>query len=102
MLKDTEIDILIRKNERLKDEVAELRAEVGRLLHIIACNRATIDYVKQRMKIWSSEARKEFAEKLKERATKTTWISGGELVEKEYKISREDLDKLLAEMEERK
>ena len=29
--KDTEIDILIRKKETLKDEVAELRAEVERL-----------------------------------------------------------------------
>lgn len=29
--KDTEIDILIRKNENLKDEVSELRAEVERL-----------------------------------------------------------------------
>ena len=32
--KDTEIDILIRKNETLKDEVAELRAEVERLKEI--------------------------------------------------------------------
>lgn len=87
--KDIEIDILIRKNEALKDEVAALRAEVGRLLHIIACNRATIDYVKERMKIWSSEARKEFAERLKKRAASRTYCT----------IFESDVDDLLAEME---
>ena len=30
-LKDTEIDILIRKNETLKDEIAKLKAEIERL-----------------------------------------------------------------------
>lgn len=37
--KDTEIAILIRKNETLKDEVSELRAEVERLQReILSCN----------------------------------------------------------------
>ena len=33
--KDTEIDILIRKKETLKDEVSEMRAEIERLKRII-------------------------------------------------------------------
>ena len=46
-----------------------------------------------------SEARKEFAERFKDKAEKTTWISGGQLEVKDYKMSRAELDNLLAEME---
>ena len=37
--KDTEIDILIRKKETLKDEVSELRSEIERLRGLIMLKR---------------------------------------------------------------
>ena len=46
----------------------------------------------------SAEAIKEFAERLKEKANKSTWISGGELLAKDYTISSEILDNLVKEM----
>lgn len=95
--KDTEIDILLRKNESLKDEVSALRSDVERLQKAnesFSCLGMLYSEIK-------SEARKEVVERLKEKANKTTWISGGKLVEKDYKISKENLENLLAEMEER-
>lgn len=61
-----EIDILIRKNERLKDEVSELRAEVERLQNerIERIRELTrVVYDKEIAEI-KSEARKELAERL--------------------------------------
>ena len=75
--KDAEIDILIRKNETLKDEVAELRAEVERLKrhnkeygfcnllgNVLVYSKNLKDYNDMRKGL-KSEARKEFAERLK-------------------------------------
>ena len=65
--KDTEIDILIRKNETLKDEVAEQKAEIERLQNerIERIRELTrVVYDKEIAEI-KSEARKEFAERLK-------------------------------------
>lgn len=117
--KDTEIDILILKNERLKDEVSELRAENERLKNSDAVSREYVsicdkeiedwkslcnDYkselldVAKRIKHIASEARKEFAERLK-------LIIVLDLCEaidcSEYlnDILPEKIDKLLAEME---
>lgn len=83
----------------LKDFINRQKAENERLT--AEANRYKRYYFNHEYDKIKSEARKEFAERLKERATKTTWISDGELVEEEYKISREDLDNILAEMEER-
>lgn len=65
--KDTEIAILIRKNEALKDEVSELRAEVERLKKAnesFSCLGMLYSEIK-------SEARKEFAEWLETQITPT-------------------------------
>lgn len=77
--KDTEIDILIRKREALKDEVAELRAEVERLRgfrkegffnllgNCLVYSKNLKDYNDMRKGL-KSEARKEFAERLEEKS----------------------------------
>lgn len=88
--KDVEIDILIRKKETLKDEVSELRAEVERLQKAnesFSCLGMLYSEIK-------SEARKEFAERLKLMAEKIS-IAGIEY----QVITTESLDNLLAEME---
>ena len=92
---------LERKNSELEIELKAMRdaansykSEVERLSHIIACNRATIAHVEERMKIWSSEARKELAERLKLMAEKIS-IAGIEY----QVITTESLDIVLAEME---
>ena len=59
--KHTEIDILIRKNARLKDEVSELRAEVERLK---SPYEQQVEVSKKLEAEIASEARKEFAERL--------------------------------------
>ena len=64
--KDTELDILIRKNETLKDENFELSAEVER--KTTECERLEIymdELVKQKLNQAKAEAIKEFAERLK-------------------------------------
>lgn len=86
--KDTEIDILIRKNARLKDEVSELRAEVERLKNECFCLANERDAYKDILDTSVSEARKEFAERLKCGVPQETGV-----------IRCADIDNLLAEME---
>ena len=90
--KDTEIDILIRKKETLKDEVSELKAEVERLQEenkSFSCMGMLYSEIK-------AEARKEFAERLKERAVLRCFdpMFGVRIA-----LSEPDIDNLLAEME---
>ena len=72
-LTDIEIEILIRKNEALKDEVCELRTEIERLkpfekkvLVSVLENIKQLEYEK-------AEAVKEFAERLKN-LTASYWL----------------------------
>ena len=81
----------------LKDFINRQKAEIERVT--AEANRYKRYYFNHEYDKIKAEAYKEFAERLKERATKIKWISDGKLVDKEYKISREDLDNLLAEME---
>lgn len=58
--KDAEIDILIRKKETLRDEIAEQQAEIERLKELIADKGGLI-----LMETAKAEAIKEFAKRLK-------------------------------------
>ena len=62
----TEIDILIRKKETLRDEIAEKQAEIDKLTNELEYLNGK--YLIQDMAVQSakSEARKEFAERLKD------------------------------------
>lgn len=85
-----EVDILILKNERLKAEVSELRAEVERLQNerIERIRELTrVVYDKEIAEI-KSEARKEFAERLKCGVPQETGV-----------IRCADIDRTMAEME---
>lgn len=78
--KDTEIEILIRKKEALRDEISELTAEIERLKdHVVDLNKKV-----------KHEAYREFAKKLK--AKKFTHKNLGELV------YIEDIDNTLKEL----
>ena len=130
--KDTEIGILIRKKETLRDELAEKQAEIERLQDIIISNdeerlsssaimmkkeqelmhaerisgleaeierlqkqlKEGIDLSDSVVKIFKSEARKEFAERLKEYGYVPQLSLTGEAV-----VDVEDIDNLLEEME---
>ena len=111
--KDTEIDILIRKKETLKDELAELQRKNSELeIELKGCEANSYKSEVERLQVFpkagfinlignclvysknlkdyndmrkglKSEAIKEFAERLKEKAEKTTWISNGEFVVKD-------------------
>ena len=63
--KDTEIDILIRKKEALRDEIAEQKAEVERLQKAIKVQDIMIEQQDYKLKQAKAEAIKEFAERLK-------------------------------------
>jgi hypothetical protein len=74
--KDTEIDILIRKKEALRDEIAELKAEVERLQEELKITRAHVHNnglewglisIKKSVDDTKSEAIKKFAERLSAR-----------------------------------
>lgn len=96
--KDTEIDILIRKNETLKDEVSELRAEVERLQNECFCLGNERDAYKDVLDTAVSEARKELAERLKAKLTyKGKNTKYGDFTWGDIKSY--ELDNLLAEME---
>ena len=84
------------------EDIEDFSKDIAFLRGFIADQQAEIEELekyKHDYHVLKSEARKEFAERLLERAEKTTWISGGELVVKDYKISRVELDNLLAEKE---
>lgn len=83
--KDTEIAILIRKNETLKDEVAELRADKEALIN------GQITLQEKLPGVIKNEAYKEFADRLKNCFC----------ISKEYLDVMMIIDNLLAEMEER-
>lgn len=95
--KDVEIDILIRKNETLKDEVFELRAELERLQKANdsfceAGGKLVVAYNKTK-----SEAYKEFAERLKNQYAKgMSWFKRTE----SYYVNVGDIDELLTELTE--
>lgn len=85
--KDTEIDILIRKKETLKDELAEKQAEIEEL------KKYKHDYY-----VLQSITRKEFAERLKEKShisLNENWKGSPKLV-----VTTEDIDHLVKEMTE--
>lgn len=77
----TEIDILIRKKETLKDELAEKQAESERLKYLLREEENKNVILAKR---FYKEGAKDFAEKLKETYNFAT---------------SEDIDNLLAEME---
>ena len=90
--KDTEIDILIRKKETLKDELAEKQAEIERLKgfrkegftnllgNCLVYSKNLKDYNDMRKGL-KAEARKEFAERLKEKAYRNNYCQDIVLVE---------------------
>lgn len=82
--KDTEIDILIRKNEALKDEVSELRADKEALINGQITLQANLPKV--------------IVEKLK---AKAEIVAGGDYGFT-YEIREDDIDSLLTELIERK
>ena len=84
--KDAEIDILIRKNNTLKDEIAELKAEIERLR--IQQSNLIADY-----KQIAINAMKKFAERLKEDCLYDYEV-------KDYFLFHSKIDELLKEMEE--
>ena len=104
--KDAEIDILIRKKETLRDEIAEQQAEIERLreelivkdykeipikmerVYRIGCGEACVEAIK-------AEAYKEFAEKLKQKGPLVISDSRGVRV----MSWRKRIDNILAEME---
>lgn len=109
--KDAEIDILMRKNNTLKDEISELMAEVERLKEDISFHLRLesllaeqrdgrdklieqldehCDTLKAKLKTAKSKARKKFAERLKEKA----YIERGFMT-----FSYDVIDNLLKEME---
>jgi chromosome segregation ATPase len=110
--KDTEIDILIRKKEALKDELAEKQAEiegykesnreyaemlaeqeteVERLKNECFCLANERDAYKDVLDTAVIEARKEFAERLKEKAYRNNYCQDV--------VLKDDIDNLLTEME---
>ena len=93
--KDTEIDILIRKKEALRDEIAEQKAEIERFSVKEKTLKAIINHYERQLKTSKSEARKEFAERLKEKTKQD--------VEKYGSCTGygtiENIDNLLKEME---
>lgn len=97
-VKEAELDTIHNLGddyERALEEINRLKEEVERLENeneSFSCLGKMYSEIK-------SEAYKEFVERLKEKAEKTMWISSGELVAKDYTISREEFDDLLAEME---
>ena len=97
--KDTEIDILFRKNETLKDEVAELRAEVERLKNECFCLSNERDAYKDVLDTAVSEARKEFAERLEEKSIYVSPSSNGKFGVDVVFV--EDVYNLLTELTER-
>lgn len=108
--KDTEIDILIRKKEALRDEVSGLKAENEELQHKIASCNAEIEKLEFDNVHWNDwevkcRAIKEFAERLKENALckKHFYIivhQGSLKIGKNYSISENKLDNLVKEMTE--
>lgn len=88
--KNVEIDILIRKKETLKDEISELRAEVESLQKAnesFSCMGKLYSEIK-------SEARKEFAERLKKKTYPFPCAIGVENA-----VTIRAINDLLAEME---
>jgi DNA anti-recombination protein RmuC len=85
--KDTEIDILIRKKEALRDEVSELKAEVEewKLEQCRVLHRCSEQIIEAR-----DEAIKEFAERLKN-LTASYWLDN---------INKGHIDNLVKEMTE--
>ena len=65
--KDTEIDILIRKKEALRDEISEKKAEIERLQKAIKVQDIMIEQQDYKLKQAKAEARKEFWERLKQK-----------------------------------
>ena len=86
-----EIDILIRKKETLQDEVAELKAKNERLKAEIRCGDNALALLDRSLFEVKAEAIKEFAERLKEKATSTFFE------ERKY-VDTEDIDNLVKEM----
>ena len=80
--KDTEIDILIRKKESLRDEISELKAEIERL-----------EFSNEHWNDWEVKCRaiKEFAERLKRKA----YIEGSFMT-----FSYDTIENLVKEMTE--
>lgn len=96
--KDTEIDILIRKNETLKDEVLELREEIERLQDIDKRLGEDVDLkldyiytLEAQLKTVKSETIKEVAARLRK------YIKFD--INNDVYIKGADVDKVLNEME---
>lgn len=89
----TEIDILIRKKETLRDEIAEQQAEIERLTNKLEYLNGKYLIPQQKIK---AEAIKGFAERLKEKAYTTSQNIVGKCW---YELDSELIDNLLEEME---
>ena len=87
----TEIDILIRKKETLRDEIAEQQAEIERLQKQL---KEGIDLSDCAVKIFKADAIKEFAEKAKKKSQWYPYYMYG-LIEA---VPVGDIDNLVKEM----
>lgn len=98
--KDTEIDIIIRKNEALKDEVSELKEE----LFFAKQKRANIFELLENYEKGLIAGYNKFAEKLKKKVETEIYDDidpSGKTIRHEYYIVYvEDIDETLAELME--
>ena len=90
-----EIEILIRKKETLRDEIAEQQAEIERLKNAYKQCAWERDVFSKDANTIKSEAYREFADLLKSKADRGFWQEHG------Y-VDTDDIDNLLKELEEAK
>lgn len=96
--KDTEIDILIRKNETLKDEVLELREEIERLQDIDKRLGEDVDLKLDYIYTLESQLKTVKSETIKEVTAKLRKYVKFDINNDVY-IKGADVDKVLNEME---
>ena len=105
-LTDIEIDILVRKNEALKDEICKLQTENDELRSIVEitnenCRKAVGVFYKvvEKTETAKAEAVKEFAERLKKEFKPE--INYGVVANCAIKLFRNTIDYLVKEMTEK-
>ena len=90
-------DCISLRNADIKDLINRQKAEIERLQKAIKVQDIMIEQQDYKLKTAKSEARKEVAERLKKKAE---IVSGGDYGFT-YEIREDEIDNLLAEMEER-